>query len=336
VVVEHLGPMDEAVVAVDAHGRHGETVAVGDALYEVRGVGLEQRPGIGLEGHELTSVVVGSAGLALSWVVGTRIGGPFRSNDGGRTFAPVAGFPQERVGQTLSVAFRVVGERGPGGAVVWGRTESGVLRRSDDLGATWSAPVLAEPVAALSVLPTGGVVAVCARRDRARVALSRDGGRAWAMREVPELRPGTVGDHPMYVAALDDVIAVTREGESGGPWLSIDGGDSWKRLPELACAGPLLLRTERTSSSPVLYAALFFDGADRGVVVRYDSSAARAELVLDVAEERRAREIAPRGDPEGDSRVLALANDSSRDGLWVATGAGLFRVALVHGASEVS
>ena len=323
--VAHLGPSDDALAAV---ALAGDTLfAGGEQLYARGEAGLQAMDPLGLDSQDVTSIAI-DRWDPVRLVVGTRLAGALRSVDGGRSFVPVNGWLHGDPGR-LSVAFFVAGEPHAGGVRLWGRTRAGALYRSEDLGTSWSSPLLPAPVAALGVADAGGVVALCVPRvGTARVAISGDGGHSWTMREVTGLAGvAAIPDADHHVAVLGSTLVTVREGEAEGPFVSRDAGATWERLGRLPSAGPVLLVDE--GGGPVLYAALFFDGADRGVVVREPlDTPERAAMILDVRRERDERRIEGRGDPEGDNRALALAARvrGPRTQLYAATGAGLFRV----------
>ncbi len=328
--VSYLGPDDDALAAVACAGP--ALYAGGEALYLQVGARLEPAVAEGLEGQDLTSLALDPRD-PRRLVVGTRLGGAFRSTDGGASFHEVNAWLHHQDASRLSVAFFVRAEPHDTGVRLWGRTRAGALYRSDDLGDSWSSPLLPAPVLGLAVAPGEGTVALCVpRAGAARIAVSPDGGHRWTMREVEGLEGAPhIPDADHHVAALGEAIVVVREGEAEGPFLSRDGGVRWERLGRLPAAGPVALARE--GGRTVLYAALFFDGADRGVVVREPVDApGEAALLLDVRAERDARRIEGRGDPEGDNRVLALEASAGggRTHLDVATGAGLFRVDVSH------
>jgi hypothetical protein len=313
-VVEHLGPAG-AVYAVDLGP---PTRASGRGLFVVGDDRLEARPAAGLERSEVVSV----AGEGDTVVVGTRLSGAFRSSDGGASFVAANGWADEDRDTAQGLA--VVRERGAGGDPrVWGRTASGALFRSSDGGATWAGPLLLKPVVALATPEDGSLVALCTGRDApAQVVRSSDGGQRWAAVDGPSLP--THGEP--HVAAERDSIAVAVDDDPSGPFLSNDRGKTWARVPGLPPTGPMALTWE--PGGLTLYAAHFFDTADRGVVVRHQPGGGESALVLDVAREAEERGLRAAGDPEGDHRVHGLV--ARREGrhtiLLVATGAGLFRV----------
>ena len=324
IAIAHYGPADDALAAVALAG--DSLFAGGEQLYARAGTELVALDSDGLGGHDITSIVIDPT-TPTRMVVGTRLGGAFRSTDGGRTFAPVNGWLHGDP-ERLSVAFFVTGEPSGSGARLWGRTRAGVLYRSDDFGDSWSSPLLPAPVAALGAAE-GAVVALCVPRvGGARVAISTDGGHAWTVREVPGLAGAALGEAEHHVAVLGETIVVVRESEAEGPFVSRDAGARWSRLGQLPSAGPVALVEEQ--GRVAVYGALFFDGADRGVVVRHDLDEGRSALALDVRRERDERRIEGRGDPEGDNRVLALSvlPRGIRTQVYAATGAGLFRLEL--------
>lgn len=326
--VEHLGPDDDAIVAVATAG--GEVWACGETLFRLRGERLDAQEPDGLAGHELTSVALDPRN-AWRMAVGTRLGGAFRSVDGGETFVPCTG----RLGADaahLSTAVYVTAEVHGDTVRLWARTRAGALYRSDDFGATWQGPMLISPVTAMAADARGGIVVLCVPRvGPLQIGRSDDGGLRWTMRQGPERASSETPLHALeyHLDVLDDVIAVSCDVDPDGVRLSRDAGASWTRLSTLAPPGPVAL--VREEGRIVLYAALFFAGVDRGVVVRQDASGAEA-TILDVARERSERHVEGRGDPEGDNRIFMLRarHDGSGTLIHVATGAGLFQVRIAE------
>ena len=321
--VTHLGPGDDAIVGMSVVGE--DVWAAGDRLYRSRGGALVLVEGEGLEGLDLTSVAV-LADDGSVCAVGTRLAGVLLSVDDGRSFERVNSWLGPSPAATATVPFHVHAARHAGAPrTLWGRTRSGALFRSEDRGVRWSRPVLPSPVAALALAPSG-VFALCVPGPgRCQLVRSADDGRSWTTCGEPPLavvEPGTA-----HMGVVDEVVVVVEETDREGPVVSSDGGASFSRLADLPGAGPVALVLE--AARPVLYAGLFFEGADRGVVVRR-ALAGAPSLVLDVLAERRARGIEARADAEGENRVLSI-DATVRDGgtrLHVATGAGLFRVEL--------
>ncbi len=311
-VVEHLGPH----AAVHAFTLGATSLACGAGMYRVEADRAVPIDAVGIDGLDLISVAVDPRDPGRI-VVGTRLAGALRSIDG-RTFAPANAWAVE--GREVAQSFVVRHERE---GRVWGRTSGGALFRSDDFGASWTGPLILKPVVALATPEDGGVVALCAGRDApAQIARSDDGGQRWAAVDGPSI--GTSGE--LFLAAFRGSLAVSADEDPGGPWLSNDRGKSWTRIPGLPPTGPMALAWE--PGGLTLYAAHFFDGDDRGVVVRHRPGGSESAVVLDVAREASERSIAASGDPEGDHRVYALEarREGDRTVLHVGTGAGLFRV----------
>jgi hypothetical protein len=317
--VEHLGPSEGGPILDVALGL--SPMACGAGVFIVRDDRLHRLPAAGLEGLEVMSIAIDPREPSRV-LVGTRASGAFRSTDGGASFAPANGWADED--RAVAQPFVVAVEDSPGDALVWGRTASGALFRSADFGASWVGPLLLKPAVAIAPLEGGGLVALCAGRDApSQIARSQDGGQRWAAVDGPPL-PSTHGEP--FVAASRDSIAVAVDDDLRGPFLSNDRGKTWTRVPGLPPTGPMALAWE--PGGLALYAAHFFDGGDRGVVIRHRPGGGESAVVLDVAREAAERAVEDGGDPEGDHRVHALVaqRDGRRTLLLVATGAGLFRV----------
>lgn len=311
-VIEHFGA--DEVLAIDL----GDPILVGGrGLFRLTdGASLERLDREGLEEREIVSIarVSGADGVV---VVGERLGGVWRSEDGGRTFTPGSGVAESNVAQSFHVHAEA------GGARLWGRTGTGGLYRSEDRGRTWVGPLLLKPVVAIATPAEGGVVALCAGRDAPpQLVGSEDGGARWAAVDGPAL-PVTGGE--LHVAVSGEYVAVASDADRAGPYLSSDGGRSWARVPGLPPTGPMALARE--PGGLALYASHFFEGGDRGVVVRHRPDGGEPGVVLDVAQEAAARGVPEHGDSEGEHRVHALAvrREGSRTMLYAATGAGSFR-----------
>jgi hypothetical protein len=295
---------------------------------------LEAFVGYGLEEQTLTSLAVDPE-RPERIAVGTALGGVLRSLDGGRTFEPADGWRQ---GDSPSeVACYVTAEpRSDGGVRLWLRTRGGALYRSEDFGSHWTGPVLAAPVAALAADPEGGMIALCVSKGtEAQLCHSTDGGVGWRQYDVPEVY-GPVGEAGFFLTGCGSTVVLTREDDARPARLSTDGGGHWRPLEGLPNAGPVTLVREQPGALPTLYAALYLEGADRGVVVRQplgsDDGAdvpAPDALIVDVAAERRRRAMREGGDPEGDNRILTLVGrrEQGQTVLYVGSGLGLLRVA---------
>ncbi len=308
--VAHLGPKG----AVNAFEPGPPPLAAGPGgLFRVD-TPLEPLAAAGLDDAEVVSLVAEGRRV----LVGTRLHGGLRSEDGGASFTPANGW----AGEGREIAQELALVREPGGRV-WALTPGGALFRSDDFGASWVGPLLLKTVVALAAVPEGGVLALSGGRDAPQLARSEDGGQRWTAVDVPALGPGV-----RYLDALRESVVLSADGDSAGPFLSNDRGKRWMRVPGLPPAGPVALARE--PGGLTLYAAHFAAAEDRGVVVRYPTTGGEAALVLDVAEEAAARGLTVDGDPDGAHRVLAIDARAGDDGtvLHVATSCGLFRVRL--------
>jgi len=322
VSVEHLGPAGEAMFAV-ACARAGErTVAGGTRLYAAAEHGpLAPLEAAGLESHEITTIALDPHD-AERIAVGTRLGGAFRSIDGGATFHEINGWRHREPGN-VTVPFLLVAEPHASGTRLWGRTRTGALYRSEDFGSTWLGPVLTPPVAAVARDAAGGVVAIhFGRRGGEQLARSEDGGRGWRMSEpIGRLR----GDGAVQLATLGPVTAMARDGESAGVFYSTDSGVTWDVARALR--EPTALALAEEDGQLALYAALFLEGEDKGVVVR-QVLGGDAHVVLDIDHERAARTLAGPDDSEGEGRVheLVVSRAGGLTTLLAATQVGVFRV----------
>ncbi len=329
--VTHLGP--SGAMVYDVARVAGGWVAVGEELYRVAGEADAVTPvesrGLG-DVRPTTVCPLDSEGKRLA--VGTRLSGVLVSEDAGESFSPRNNWSHGR--SAPEVAFFVRAERHADGARLWGRTRSGALFRSEDYGESWSSPLLLAPVAALADDAKGGVVVLSVpAKGPAQTARSDDGGHAWTMRSVPGLRRSTESETEYHIAADGPVLVVASDGHRGAQ-VSDDDGQSWTEVGSLPTPGAVCLVDEgqdQASEGPTLYVALFFQGADRGVVLRRRGG--QETVVLDVRAERDRRAIEVAGDPEGDNRVFAIDGrvEAGYTILMVATGAGLFRLRVRHG-----
>jgi hypothetical protein len=318
--VVHLGPEDDAIVSIAIQG--SDVWGCGETLYRTHDTTLEAVDPDGLEGQELTSIAIDPRD-PQRMAAGTRLAGALRSTDAGRSFVPSAGRLAAEASH-LSTAVYVIAEPHPGGVRLWARTRAGALYRSDDFAASWHGPMLISPVSALAADPRGGVVVLCVPRvGPLQVARTDDGGLRWTMRQGPERAAETPLE--FHLDVLDDVIAVSCDADPEGISISRDAGATFARIPSLSPAGPVALIREE--GRIVVYAALFFAGVDRGVVIRRDALGGEA-TVLNVARERADRHLEGRGDAEGDNRVFAIRarHEGGTTTLHAATGAGVFAV----------
>jgi hypothetical protein len=321
--VEHLGPGEEAVACVASDAM--QVLAGGMVgLYRARyGHPLELRAEES-DGEGVTTVVIAS-GNAGRIAIGTRLAGVLTSTDEGITFDSANSW--QRHARDVEIALFVAGEPSADGTRLWARTRSGVLYRSDDFGASWSAPVLLAGVRALAVDPEGsGVAALVASRGAAHLAGSRDGGARWSMRAVPiDPARALAIEGELVLAMLGEVLALAHPDDPAGVHLSLDGGATWIAEPSLrgACALALV----REGEGVVLYAGITRAGMGDGFVVRRGPGGV-STLILDVAVERRTRSLDGLADPDGEQRIFALEVrvDADVTRVLAATGAGLFRI----------
>ncbi|HJL14144.1 MAG TPA: hypothetical protein RMH99_00740 [Sandaracinaceae bacterium LLY-WYZ-13_1] len=312
--VAHLGPRAGAIYAVELSS-HG-SLAGGHALHRLGPSGLSPVDAPALADHDVVSI----ARLDDDVVIGTRLGGAFTGAFDGDALGPLRRSEGLEALDASPQEFHLRAEAG--GARLWGRGAGGGLYRSEDRGRSWTGPLLLKPALALATPDEGGVVVLCAGRDApAQLVGSEDGGERWAAVDAPDLAEGD-----SYLAVCGELVALASDADAGGPFLSADGGRSWARVPGLPPTGPMALVREPGGLS--LYAAHFFEGSDRGVVVRYRPDGGEPGRVLDVAERAADLGDVDEGDREGDHRVYALRASSEGETtvLHVATGVGLFRV----------
>jgi hypothetical protein len=297
----YLGPSEPLhAIAVDGDA----LLAGGASLHRFAGSGRRELEIDAAAEQGIASIAVAGATV----LVGTRVGELFRAKDGG-DFEPVA-LPLDEEVHPLTVVVE------PGSGRLWAHAGRQLLV-SDDLGETFGRSGL-DPVRALAIDPEGGLAAVAGPDAGPVFARHRDGG--WERHPIERL-PGAAD----LLAVLGETVAIASDDDASGPRVSRDGGRSFAPLPSLP--RPTALVLARENGAAVLYAALYFEGQDRGVVIRHPLDAPPA-LVLDVPVERRRHGLEPSGDAEGDHRVAALAARPDAGGtlLHVATGLGLFRL----------
>jgi hypothetical protein len=328
--VDHLGPSVDAAMCVSseagrvlAGGTHGLYQSCDDRLLV-----LWADEG---ESEGVTTVVCDRSDRNRI-AIGTRLAGVRISRDGGITFDSANGW--NRLARDVEVALFVAGEPTADRVRLWARTRSGALFRSDDFGSTWSSPVLLTGVRAFAVDPEGGgVAAVVASRGAVHIARSHDGGAAWSM-QAASMVPGLAlaGSGELALATLGHVVVLAHPDDPAGVHISHDGGATW--TSDTSLRGACALALVREENDVVLYAGLFAPGEDRGVVVRCGPEDV-SSLILDVAAERRVRSLDALGDPDGDPRIFAIEARAAAGTthIFVATGAGLFRVVRSHTAS---
>jgi hypothetical protein len=306
--------------------RAGDTLfLVGDELVRVSSEGTSVLAASGLGAEELLGVSVRDDVM----VVGTRLGGAFRSTDGGRSFSPANGW---RSGHEPSVGCRVAADAG-GRLWLWA---GGALYRSDDFGARWAGPVLPAPVVAANLDEVGRLVVACASATGLDVLRASDDGRGFRAL-VPSASGAPREAGAVALAVVEERVAIAREGDPQGPSVFRDG--AWTRAPELAGCHALAWVGE------VLYGATHVAAGDRGLVLACAFSGASRDVsvVLDLDALPRERSGSGAMTKDGDwlgegvpeeHRIFALRPGARS--LFVACGAGLVELALEEQVGESS
>lgn len=254
--------------------------------------------------------------------VGTRLGGAYVSRDGGSSFERANAWSRSDEAN-VPVAFHVAVEARPLGTRLWGRSERGGLYRSEDFGRTWVGPLLLQPVMALAVDPLGGVVIVSVPKQ-GPAQLGRFVDNRWLMRNVA--RPPTFRDDLFVdVAAFGQCVAIAYDSDPAGTYVSRDGGETFASVDSLPSPTCVAFAEELDGIS--LYAALFFAGADRGVIVRRAADGTES-LIFDVASAGYAHDAAATNEGESDRRIygLRISRFGEETHLRVLTGVGVFLV----------
>ncbi len=195
--------------------------------------------------------------------------------------------------------------------VVVARTRGGALFRSHADG--WTGPIVAKNVrrirGSLSAR-ADWLVAVVGSASAPELLATLD-ARTFVRLRGPE------GEIVLDATRSGDVVAVASAG--GRLFVSKDAGASYVREEKV-------IDVERVWALPsgVILAATFHEATDQGALVRVDG--ADAEVVLDIEAEVSRRRLSGPGEDDGDGRIHALA--IARGALWVATGVGVFELAL--------
>ncbi len=267
---------------------------VGDDLRRIVGTSIETLPAQGLEPEELVSVTVEPhRGGAL--VVGTRLGGVFRSLDGGETFAAVNGW---RSGREPTAASRVAFD-GAGRLWLWA---GGALHRSDDRGSSWKGPVLARPVIDAAADDEGRLVVLASAGGGLEVLRCRRDGSSFELVAPPCRRSEASG----RLAVGHGRVAVLAKGDVQGPW--VFDGAVWRPVPALAGAhlGVFI--------DGVLHGAVHHRTHDRGALIREGATVADLTMLFGETPEQ-LRVIG------ADQRIRAIGVGRTR--VFVASGRGL-------------
>ena len=257
IVAAVVAPGDErfGAMALDSQAR-GAWLA-GTALWRWNGPTLERVSSTGLEEHEVTSI---GALDATTLVVGTRLGGVFVSGDSGVRFAATNGWHRSHDGALTAASTVIVDSQT---RRVW-LMHGGGLYRTEDAAQSWAGPLLMAPARAMTRDTSNGslrVVLSSQRSKDAQLATTDDGGRSWANRQIRDvIAPGS--GRGVIVACDGLRIAVAEEGAVQGPVVATDADAKFERLARLPRP------TAFAWHDGVFYAALFFAGANRSVIVR--------------------------------------------------------------------
>lgn len=324
-----IEPATESIAAVL---RAGDALfAAGDSLFRVERERLVDLAPRGLVGRMLTSLAIDPRD-ARNVVVGTRIGGAFRSLDGGESF--------EAITQWLPPADRmrpcwVHAERHAAGARIWLRTEGGRLYVSDDLGARFREAEGIRDVVAAAADPGGGLVALARAADVFVLRRSTDGESWDDLGEPIAIGRGRAED-TFTLGLSGSAIAVGRDGDGGVVHVSTDRGARWIALEALARPTAIAIAdvgaTPDRAHGAELYVAAWNARSASAIVVRRDATGTEARLF----DSRRMVGRRDAGASEGEARVSSLWLDPTATArvLWVATGIGLFRITLAPTEAE--
>lgn len=194
--------------------------------------------------------------------------------------------------------------------VVVARTRGGALFRSQ--GEAWTGPIVARNVRRIRSSATASgdwLVAVVGSAAAPELLATRDA------RTFERLR-GPESEIAVDAARSADVVAVACA--SGRLFVSRDAGAHYARVEDV-------VDVERAWVLPsgVVLAATFHEASDGGRLLRVDAAAV---VVLDVAAEAAARRLSGPGEMDGDGRIHALVVIAGA--LWVATGVGVFEIAM--------
>jgi hypothetical protein len=152
------------------------------------------------------------------------------------------------------------------------RAPSGVLERSDDLGATF-APL--QPRIAAAAVTTSAAPLVLLTEGERELMLSRDRGRSFERRKLEGVAGAVArGDAPLVAAADNTLILLDPE---LGLVVSIDGGRSFREVPGSVAATACTVGTlgGRTHA----WVALYSEAADVTRVLLLDAERADAEVI---------------------------------------------------------
>ena len=195
------------------------------------------------------------------------------------------------------------------GETVVARTRGGALFRAQGEG--WVGPIVAKNVRRIRRGPGADWLALVVGSATAPELLATRDARTFE-----RLRsPGS--EIAVDAARSGSVVAVATA--TGHLHLSHDAGASYALVPSVD-------DVERVWVMPdgVVLAATFHEATDRGRLIRVRDGV--VTVLLDVDAEIATRRLSGPGEHDGDGRIHAL--DRTPEALWVATGVGVFEIAL--------
>lgn len=233
-------------------GSGGIGLVAGDRLLRFSGERLAPISATGLAA-DVTSIVEWDGTI----FVGTGWSGVQRSPDGGKSFADLATFPRHPRAPSTHVLCTP--------SSLWVRDGAGRLFRSEDRGQRFSAPLEPAPLRAWAL--DGDRLAALCSSPRGPLLATTTEGTAWDVRSVQGV--DTSGDDVPALALSGEMLAIALPQDQRGLLLSMDGGASFERCPNLTGCHAMALSPSRVG---VLYAVVRL--APRyGVLIRYDQGA---------------------------------------------------------------
>jgi hypothetical protein len=201
------------------------------------------------------------------------------------------------------------------------------------VGATWSRVLLPGAVVAVAPGSDRGMLAVLETRSSSLgIVRTLDGGCSWERIQAPPSIP-RADVATVTIGALGRHLAIAFGAPGACALVSSDEGQHWELLEATGGAGRLALVQER--DEPVLYASVYYESRDRGLVVRVPLwRQHEARVVVDLDELRPHHPFAGVED-DGVQRILALtaAREGEMTVLEAATGIGIVRARLREAAS---
>lgn len=145
---------------------------------------------------------------------------------------PPSGALRERISAPTSASFGMTAAKRfvPHSAVLW-RVNSGAVEQSLDGGITWQAVSINEGAAFHAIAFEGA--RVWAGGTDGALFVSRDAGSSWkkiAVAEASRSKPVVTLTGTIVAIRLARPSQIILETDTGGQWISRDGGTSWNRL----------------------------------------------------------------------------------------------------------